>query len=55
MFWVYTPYNNGYAPLYFIVVEDAYLTYKANDWHIESEQYTGSVNDYISKVVGEIK
>ncbi|MBS3088395.1 hypothetical protein J4402_01300 [Candidatus Pacearchaeota archaeon] len=54
VFWVYTPYDDGYAPVYFIVVEEPELLHGGNDWYIESEQYAGSVNDYISKVVGEI-
>ena len=55
VFWVYIPYNEGYSPLYFIILEKPDLYYLDGEWQIESEQYTGSVKYYIDKVVGEIE
>jgi hypothetical protein len=59
VYWIYVPHlgNGTYPPIYTIIIENPNLTYDedAEDWHIESKQYTGNTKDYIDQVVWEIE
>ncbi len=53
--WVYTSYNDGYPPLYFIVLESPGMKYENGDWQITTKNYQGSAKSYIDQAVKEME
>lgn len=55
VFWVYVNGDNGiYHPLYFIILEDAKLSFENGKWQVQSKYYSGEIEKYIYSSVSDM-